>query len=52
MAYTFKGGIHVDEHKHTSKCETVTVPTPPVVKISMNQSIGAVYYKIFRLTYG
>ena len=41
LAYTFKGGIHVDEHKNTSKCETVTVPTPPVVKISMNQSIGA-----------
>lgn len=41
MAYTFKGGIHVDEHKHTAKCKTVTIPTPPVVKISMNQSIGA-----------
>ena len=41
MAYTFKGGIHVDDHKRTAKCKTVTVPTPPIVKISMNQSIGA-----------
>ncbi len=41
LAYTFKGGIHVDEHKHTAKSKTVTIPTPPIVKVSMNQSIGA-----------
>lgn len=41
MAYTFRGGIHVDEHKYTSDCPVETLPEPPVVKISMNQNIGA-----------
>ena len=41
MAYTFRGGIHVEEHKHTSDCPVEVIPHPPIVKISMNQNIGA-----------
>lgn len=41
MAYTFKGGIHVDEHKHTCSCPVETLLVVPTVKISMNQNIGA-----------
>ncbi len=41
MAYTFKGGIHVHEYKLTSKCEIRDIPTPPQVRISLNQGIGA-----------
>lgn len=41
MAYTFKGGIHVEEYKLTDKNRTQIIPDPPKVRISMNQSIGA-----------
>lgn len=41
MAYTFKGGIHVEEYKLTAKSPTQIIPDPPTVRISMNQSIGA-----------
>ena len=41
MAYTFKGGIHVEEYKLTAKSRIQTLPSPPKVRISMNQCIGA-----------
>ena len=41
MAYTFRGGIHVNEHKYTCDCPVEILPEPAVVKISMNQNIGA-----------
>ncbi len=41
MAYTFNGGIHVEEHKYTSAKPVEMLPEPPVVKISMSQNIGA-----------
>jgi hypothetical protein len=41
LAYTFKGGIHVEEYKLTAKNRTQIIPDPPMVRISMNQSIGA-----------
>lgn len=41
MAYTFRGGIHVNEYKLTDASPTEQLPTPPVVRISMNQSIGS-----------
>lgn len=40
MAYTFKGGIHINGRKHTAGCQVEVIPQPPVVKISMNQSTG------------
>ena len=41
MAYTFRGGIHVEEYKLTAKSRTQIINDPPTVRISMNQSIGA-----------
>ncbi len=41
MAYTFKGGIHVDEHKLTDGCPIEKLPEPDYVKLSMSQNIGA-----------
>jgi len=41
LAYTFKGGIHVDEHKYTSNNPVEPIAESAVVKISMNQNIGA-----------
>ncbi len=41
MAFTFKGGIHIPEHKHSSGNDTLTINTPPSVTITMNQNIGA-----------
>lgn len=41
LAYTFRGGIHVNEHKYTCDCPVEILPEPAVVKISMNQNIGA-----------
>ncbi len=41
LAYTFRGGIHVEEYKLTAKSRTQIIENPPSVRISMNQSIGA-----------
>ncbi len=41
MKYTFRGGIHVDEHKNTSGIRTCEIPAPPVVSIPLSQHIGA-----------
>ena len=41
MAYTFRGGIRVNEYKVTDGSPVEKIPIPPVVRISMNQNIGA-----------
>ncbi len=41
MAYTFRGGIHVDEYKNTQKCRIETLPPPAKVTIPLSQHIGA-----------
>ena len=41
MALTFKGGIHVSEHKNTRKCAVEQMPAPKTVSIPMSQHIGA-----------
>ncbi len=41
MALTFKGGIHVSEHKNTRKCAIEAMPAPKTVSIPMSQHIGA-----------
>ncbi len=40
MALTFKGGIHVDEHKDTRGCAIERMTPPGVVSIPMSQHIG------------
>ena len=41
MAYTFNGGIHVDEYKNTRKCRIEALPPPSKVTIPLSQHIGA-----------
>lgn len=41
MKYSFRGGIHVDEHKNTEDCAVVRLPDPKRVYIPMSQHIGA-----------
>ena len=41
MAYTFSGGIHVEEYKNTRKCRIETLPPPATVTIPLSQHIGA-----------
>ncbi|MCR4905752.1 MAG: electron transport complex subunit RsxC [Clostridiales bacterium] len=41
MAYTFSGGIHVEEYKNTRKCRIETLPPPKTVIIPLSQHIGA-----------
>ena len=41
MAYTFNGGIHVEEYKNTRKCRIETLPPPAKVTIPLSQHIGA-----------
>ena len=41
MAFTFRGGIHVDEHKDTASSQIKTMPTPAKVAIPLSQHIGA-----------
>ncbi len=40
MAYTFKGGTHLNEHKNTSKCPVTPISAPELVYIPMSQHIG------------
>ena len=41
MAYTFKGGTHLNEHKNTRKCPVEKIDAPEYVYIPMSQHIGA-----------
>ncbi|MBQ8509137.1 MAG: electron transport complex subunit RsxC [Clostridia bacterium] len=41
MAFTFHGGIHIDEHKTTRRCLVETMPPPKSVSIPLSQHIGA-----------
>lgn len=41
MKYTFKGGIHVNEHKNTNGCRVKVFSSPERVVIPMSQHIGA-----------
>jgi electron transport complex protein RnfC len=41
LAYTFNGGIHVDEYKNTRKCRIEALPPPSKVTIPLSQHIGA-----------
>ena len=41
MPFTFKGGIHIDEHKNTRKAQIRRMPAPAVVSIPLSQHIGA-----------
>ena len=41
MKYTFKGGIHVNEHKNTAGCRVKVFSSPERVIIPMSQHIGA-----------
>ena len=41
MAFTFRGGIHIDEHKHTRGKRIETLPAPKTVAIPLLQHIGA-----------
>ena len=38
---SFKGGIHINEHKDTAGCAIERMPAPSVVKISLAQHSGA-----------
>lgn len=40
MALTFKGGIHVEEHKNTRGCAVEAMTPPATVSIPMSQHIG------------
>ncbi|MBE6573052.1 MAG: electron transport complex subunit RsxC [Ruminococcaceae bacterium] len=41
MAFTFRGGIHVPEHKHTASKEIKKMTEPKSVAIPLSQHIGA-----------
>ena len=41
MAYTFRGGIHVEEYKNTRRCRIEALPAPELVSIPLSQHIGA-----------
>ena len=40
LAYTFRGGIHVEEYKNTRRCRIEALPPPDVVSIPLSQHIG------------
>lgn len=41
MKYTFRGGVHLDEHKYTEAFESEEISPPARVYIPMSQHIGA-----------
>ena len=41
MALTFRGGMHVDDHKNTRRCKIEMLPPPAYVSLPMSQHIGA-----------
>ncbi|MBO4217807.1 MAG: electron transport complex subunit RsxC [Clostridia bacterium] len=40
MAFTFKGGTHLNEHKNTRGCPIAVMPAPQFIYIPMSQHIG------------
>ena len=40
LAYTFQGGIHVEEYKHTRRSRIEALPSPKTVSIPLSQHIG------------
>ncbi len=40
MAYTFNGGVRLDEHKNTEGCAIEIMPAPATVSIPLSQHIG------------
>lgn len=41
MTFTFRGGVHIDEMKHTETCAVEKITPPKKVEIPMSQHIGA-----------
>ena len=41
MAYTFLGGVRLNENKHTATCPITPIAPPNMVALSMQQHIGA-----------
>jgi len=41
LAYTFRGGVRLEEHKHTHTKRIETLPAPKTVAIPLQQHIGA-----------
>ena len=41
MNPSFKGGLHINEHKNTCACAALRLPAPALVKISLSQHSGA-----------
>ncbi len=41
LAYTFKGGVHMNEYKLTQSFTTEKLPTPKIVRVPLSQHIGA-----------
>ena len=41
LKHSFRGGIHVNEHKNTEKCAVTRIPAPSRVYIPLSQHIGA-----------
>ena len=41
MAFTFRGGVHVEESKNTAACAIRVMPAPSRVSIPLSQHIGA-----------
>ena len=40
-AYPTRGGVHAPHRKNTADCETVVMPPPERLLLSMSQHIGA-----------
>lgn len=40
LAYTFRGGIRLDEYKNTKRCRIETLPAPEFVSIPLLQHVG------------
>lgn len=41
MSYTFRGGMHINEHKNTRRCRVEKISAPKTVSIPLSQHIGA-----------
>lgn len=41
MAYTFKGGVHVEEYKNTRRAQVELITPPKMVSIPLSQHIGS-----------
>ena len=49
MRFTFRGGIHVEEHKNTAGVRTEMLPHPPEVVIPLSQHIGAPAHSVVKV---